>query len=865
MKLLKAQLILVLTFISIAGWTQTPNNCNEYTTAGTSGSSYNAGPNAGCNGNVGGQVNGTAAWTGTGCAGTLVSTVVGPAVTCLTLAYTAVNTNDFGTMTTNTGGTLTITAVNADVVGNVVGPFTCIGSYGDVSVTICSTVPFTSVTLTNSGCTSGWVINCATQTGCGGGGGGNAGADDLTTVTCGGTTDLNSLVTGSAGGTWEETTIPASGAFNTGTGVFDANAAAVGIYTFDYIVSGGCAGGDTAQFQIEVSPLGDAAWTVPAPPCANDPDIDLNTLFTGTAGGTWSGTGVTGSMFDPSSGSQNITYTAGTAPCDDIVTQMFTVTPASDPTWATPGTICETGGVINLDLLLSGTGGGTWSGSGVTGTNFDPTGLSAAISVTYTVGTAPCLGVMTDDITVNPDVDPAWTAPANLCDVSPLVDLNALITGTTGGTWSGTGVTGSDFDPAAGSQNVTYTVGLAPCIETSTLLIDVVATPDPTWTTISLCSSAAPFDLDAQITGDAGGTWSGTGVTGTMFDPSGGSQDVTYTVNFGVCSDNLMQTITVGQPQVDVTVTSVSCFGLIDGTADATVTGGSGNYTYSWSPGGQTTASITGLSAGDYTVTVTDVTYGCSDDVTITIIEPTEIIGAMTAANGCQPGLGSGSVQATGGSGGFTYVWNSSASTFSTADDLDSSMHTVIVTDANGCTFTDSIFVHIFDSPIISLTPDTLIAYNYSIVLFASGADQYSWDPIYALDCDDCPYPIAGPLVSTEYCVTGIDTNGCIGSNCVQVDVEIICGDIFVPSGFSPNADDNNDELCVYSDCMQDMDFTIYNRWGEIVFESGELDFCWDGMWKGKELNPAVYVYILSGQLINGDLVQQKGNITLIR
>ena len=864
MKNFKSVLIVVFAFASAQAWSQTPNNCNDYTSTGTTASGTTADDCA-----VPGQVPGagSAIWTGTSCTGFITSTVVGGPVSCLTLSYIAVNQNDFGTISTDTGGALTITAVNANVVGNVVGPYSCGTSIvGSVGITVCSTVPFNSVTLTNTGCTSGWVINCATQTGCGGGGGGgNAGADDLTTVTCGGTVDLNALVTGDTGGTWEETTVPASGAFNTGTGFFDADAAAVGIYTFDYIVTGGCSGGDTAQFQIEVSPIGDASWTVPAPACANDPDIDLTTLITGTPGGVWSGTGVTGNMFDPTSGSQNLTYTVGTAPCDDALTQMFDVTPASDPTWVSPGTICETDGVINLDLLVTGTGGGTWSGTGVTGANFDPTGLNGPISVTYTVGTAPCLGVMTDDIIVNPDVDPAWTPPANVCDASPLVDLNALITGTAGGTWSGTGVNGSDFDPAFGTQMITYTVGTAPCIETSAQLIDVVSTPDPSWTTLSLCATAAPYDLSAQITGDIGGTWSGTGVTGTMFDPSVGSQDITYTVSFGACSDILIQTIDVGQPQVDVAVSSVSCFGLTDGTADATVTGGSGNYTYSWSPGGQTTASITGLSAGDYTVTVTDVTYGCSDMVTVTIIEPAEITGVMTAANGCSPGFGSAGVQASGGTGVFTYAWNNSASTFSTADDLDSAMHTVIVTDDNGCTFTDSIFVQIFNSPVISLTPDTLIAYNYSIVLFASGADQYSWDPDYALDCNDCPYPIANPLLSTEYCVTGIDTNGCIGTNCVQVDVEIICGDIFVPSGFSPNSDGENDELCVYSDCMQDMDFTIYNRWGEVVFESGELGFCWDGTWKGKELNPAVYAYTLSGQLINGDLVQQKGNITLIR
>jgi gliding motility-associated-like protein len=1015
MRLIKSSILSIAFFASLSGWAQTPNFCNEYTSVGTT----NAGVNPGACATPGQVPNGggsISVWTGTGCAGFITSTVTGPPVSCLTLSYTAVNQNDYGTMTTDTGGMLTITGVNTGIAGNVVGPYDCGGSFvGSVQITVCSTIPFNSVTLTNSGCTSGWVINCATQTGCGGGGGGNAGADDLTTVSCvgDGSINLNPLVTGDAGGTWEETTVPASGNFNTVTGIFDADAAGPGIYTFDYIVSGGCAGGDTAEFQVEVLAMGDASWTLPPTSCSDDPDIDLNTLITGTAGGTWSGTGVTGNMFDPSSGSQNVTYTVGTAPCEDANTQTIDVTPAADPTWASPGTICQTAGIIDLSTLVSGTGGGTWSGTGVTGNNFDPAGLSGAISVTYTVGAAPCTGVETnditvvsnadaswtvpatlcddapaldlntlvtgtaggtwsgtgvtgnmfdpssgsqnitytvgtnpcddavsqminvvaasdptwvtpgnicenagtvdlnalitgtaggtwsgtgvtgnnfdptglsgpisvtytvgtapciatlsDDITVTPDVDPSWAPPVNVCDASPLVDLNALITGTPGGTWSGTGVTGSDFDPASGTQMITYTVGTAPCEETSVQQIDVVPTPNPAWTTLSLCATAPPFDLSGQITGDPGGTWSGVGITGSTFDPSVGAQSVTYTVSAGTCSDMLTQTIDVGQPQVDVAFTNVSCFGDANGTADATVTGGSGNYTYLWTPGGQTTASVTGLAAGDYTVTVTDNTYGCSDDVTITIVEPAEITGVMTAANGCSPGFGSASVTAGGGVGGFTYAWANSASTFSTADDLDSAMQAVTVTDANGCIYEDSIFVHIFDSPIISLTPDTLIAYNYSIVLFASGADQYSWDPTYALDCDDCPYPIASPLLSTEYCVTGIDTNGCIGTNCVQVDVEIICGDIFVPSGFSPNADGENDELCVYSDCMNEMDFTIYNRWGEVVFESGELDFCWDGTWKGKDLNPGVFVYILSGQLINGDLVQQKGNITLIR
>src|SRR5690606_5943469 len=148
------------------------------------------------------------------------STVNGGPVSCLTLAYIAVNQNDYGTISTNTGGTLTISAINAAVNGNVVGPYSCGSSFvGTVAITVCSYIPFTSVTLTNSGCSSGWVINCASQIGCGGGG--NAGSDSLTTM-CSGVVDLDNLVTGDLGGTWTETT--SSGQFNTGTAIFDAGA-----------------------------------------------------------------------------------------------------------------------------------------------------------------------------------------------------------------------------------------------------------------------------------------------------------------------------------------------------------------------------------------------------------------------------------------------------------------------------------------------------------------------------------------------------------------------------------------------------------------------------------------------------------------
>jgi len=908
-----------------------PNCCNEYTSVGTQTAGVNPGSCA-----TPGQVSnggcGTSVWTGTSCAGFITSTVIGPAVSCLTLSYTAVNQNDFGTMTTDTGGTLTITGVNCGIAGNVVGPFDCGGAFvGSVQITICSTIAFNTVTLTNSGCTSGWVINCATPVICGGGGG-NAGADDLTTQMCSGTIDLDGLVTGDPGGTWTETT--SSGAFNAGTAVFDANAAAPGIYLFEYVVAGGCAGGDTAIFQVEVLAQADASWTPPIGLCSGSALVDLNTLIIGDLGGTWSGTGVTGnmfdpafgtqtitydvgvapcngvsaqvitvgangnpawtvpvglctgaapidlstfitgdlggtwtgvgmtgSMFDPSSGSQTITYDVGVAPCNGTSTQLITVTANGDATWTPPINLCVGDAPIDLSTTITGTPGGTWTGTGMTGSMFDPS--AGTQTITYSVGVAPCDATSVQQITVAVVLNAGWTIPVNLCEADAPIDLNTFITGNTGGTWSGTGVTGNMFDPSVGSQTITYTVGTGGCQAILAQPITVNTAPDPSWTTVTLCVSSAPVNLDPQITGTAGGSWSGTGMSGSVFDPFFGTQNITYTVTSGSCVATSVQSVSVLDPQLTMSGVNVSCFGLTDGSATVTVTGGSGGQTYLWNPSGQNSATATNLGAGSYQVTVTDGTCIAVDSVTI--LEPDEITGVLSRTNGCSPDQGSADVIADGGVGGFSYAWTPSGQTLANAVSLDSAMHTVVITDGNGCTFTDSILVQIFQAPVIVTMNDTMITYPNCINLTASGGTSYTWTPAEDLDCSNCASPEACPVYASSYCVTGVDTNGCSSSDCVLIDVEIICGDVFVPSAFSPNDDGDNDLECVYSDCMDYMTFTIYNRWGEKVFETNNMNICWDGTWKGKQLNSAVFVYVIDGYLINGQPIIQKGNISLIR
>ncbi len=91
------------------------------------------------------------------------------------------------------------------------------------------------------------------------------------------------------------------------------------------------------------------------------------------------------------------------------------------------------------------------------------------------------------------------------------------------------------------------------------------------------------------------------------------------------------------------------------------------------------------------------------------------------------------------------------------------------------------------------------------------------------------------------------------------------CGDLFVPNAFSPDNDGENDLECVYGKCIQTLFFVIYDRWGEKVFETTDPKQCWDGTYKGKLMNTAVFVYYLKATLDTGEEITKKGNISLLR
>lgn len=118
---------------------------------------------------------------------------------------------------------------------------------------------------------------------------------------------------------------------------------------------------------------------------------------------------------------------------------------------------------------------------------------------------------------------------------------------------------------------------------------------------------------------------------------------------------------------------------------------------------------------------------------------------------------------------------------------------------------------------------------------------------------------------SIQPCLTVTDSNHCQAEYCKTLDITFV-GVIDVPNAFSPNHDGANDILYVRGYGVEDMEFRIYNRWGELVFESHSLDVGWDGTYKGSPQEMEVYTYTLKARFESGvETNLRKGNITLIR
>ena len=257
---------------------------------------------------------------------------------------------------------------------------------------------------------------------------------------------------------WSGQTIPLS-ATNIANPTFTPTTAGNFVMTYKVTDSHTC----TAQGNITVvgHALPTTAITAIGPFCDNVGSTSI--AVNGTPlGGTWSGTGITGTNFNPTglaaSSPVTLTYAyTDTYSCSKSATTQVTINPIPTIAFTLPAQICDYASPITLSATATPIGGtGTWSGTGVTGNQFNPAGLSGSIAITYNYSINGCSNTLTKNITVNPRPTLTFTLPSQLCSYDATFALNVT---PSGGTFTTTyPLTGSSLNPSLATFGQNYSI-----------------------------------------------------------------------------------------------------------------------------------------------------------------------------------------------------------------------------------------------------------------------------------------------------------------------------------------------------------------------------------------------------------------------
>ena len=579
-------------------------------------------------------------------------------------------------------------------------------------------------------------------------------------------------------------------------------------------------------------------------------------------------------------------------------------------------TICEGTCIDFTDLSTVGAGPYvyTWTFTGGTpGTSAiqNPVGICYNTAGTYAVSFDITDGTGTDNqttagyITVVAPPDAGADDAANLCNDATL-DLNTLLVGADpGGVWTetsgtpsgqftvGTGVLDGNGLTAGNVYTFNYTVApTAPCVgsNVATMTITIQDCSIPTITAsftpsrVDICvGECITFTEASTGVGIIGWGWqftNGTPPTAIVQNPGTvcfnvvGVQNVTLTVTDGTIFDDTTIAITV---HALPTVTANASPGITICAGDPLVLSGGGASSYVWDNSVIDGVSFTPASTQTYTVTGTDI-FGCENTASVTVTLTACV--PMVAGFSYPDNICIGdciTLQDTSIGAPISWTWDfGGGATPNTSNDQNPIVCfdatgtfniQLTTTDAGGNNSSTTNSISVFGLPTVTATLDTIIDIGGIADLIAngSGPGTYWWTPAEGdIDCDTCSTTWARPEIDTDFMVTFTDVNGCKMTDTVFVIVNFVEG-IGVPQAFSPNDDSNNDILFVKGYGIVAMNFVIYNRYGERVFESSDQNIGWDGTFKGKDENPGVFVWVLEYTFINGSGGVMSGNTTLVR
>ena len=292
---------------------------------------------------------------------------------------------------------------------------------------------------------------------------------------------------------------------------------------------------------------------------------------------------------------------------------------------------------------------------------------------------------------------------------------------------------------------------------------------------------------------------------------------------------------------------------------------------YSWSPtAGVSNPAIANpvLSpASTTTYTVTGTTGACTITKTFTVTVGNTVTLAVHADTSICSGA---SFNANTVSNGTTFTWSPVAGVSNPAIAnpvlSPTATTTYTVTARTGtCTNVKTFTVTVRPAVNVSAGPAVTILAGSSVTLQGSGsAGTYLWTPATGLNAINILNPVATPAITTTYNLKITNTQGC--SNSANVIITVLPYCVKPLNAFTPNNDGFYDTWFITNgNCLKKATVLVYNRYGGKVFESQDYKNDWAGTYKGKPLPDGTYYYVINYELLNGDIVLKKGNVTILR
>lgn len=347
------------------------------------------------------------------------------------------------------------------------------------------------------------------------------------------------------------------------------------------------------------------------------------------------------------------------------------------------------------------------------------------------------------------------------------------------------------------------------------------------------------------------------------------SSNITYTVNITTpegceLSQEVFVEVFDDEP-IPILEDSVTvCLG------DAITLNASGGFTYEWLPNQylntNTGPTVIATPTEDITYVV-GFTNPCGtiyDSIFVETIEVTPTAGEDTIV--CP-----GENVFLWAEGGVSYEWTPSGNVADPTSDSTTAqppipvVYEVLVTDEYGCTATETVNIEHFPQPYVIVQSDYYAFEGDEVEISADGNQpegNYTWEPASLLDCSDCQSPTAFPTETTSFNVFYVDGNGCEAEGETTINLD---GIIYVPNTFTPDGDGHNDDFYPRGGNIKEYHMIIFNRWGEVMFESHNFNGKWDGTYGEKKCKDGTYVWKITYTDISNNKKEITGHVNLLR